>query len=128
MNLKSLIDSIIDWMITAGTVRSDRPYCDLGFDKEFTREEIAKYFTTEEQEKQFILNYREMNPVAKKGYLYIQGEINVIYSFHKGFVSRYKSRLQCYRDDSAQKCIHTRRAIQTGYQIMQDKIDKAEGK
>ena len=95
MNLKSLIDSIIDWMITAGTVRSDRPYCDLGFDKEFTREEIAKYFTTEEQEKQFILNYREMNPVAKKGYLYIQGEINVIYSFHKGFVSRYKSRLQC---------------------------------
>ena len=113
MDFNTLITNIQDWFLSASSAvtksTSDfRTWANLGFDKEFTQKDIHTYFDRSTYNNQYadILKVTSA-PVAdgrtKKAYPYIEAENNLIYSAHKSFVARKKSRIAYYKDDLVNK-------------------------
>lgn len=123
---KELISSFQSWAMEAGTRRVLRPWCLLGFDGKLLSKEIASFFDRTELAKQYAARYNERDPLKKRAHSYLQIEINLIYGFQKAFVTRHKTRMQIYRDDSSQKAVHCRRNITKAFSWYENSSAKAE--
>jgi hypothetical protein len=119
MELKDAMDAYFQWMKKAYTSHSSgtppREWCSMGLEGPITQANIADHFDRTELNEKYEEEYNNGDPETKKPHSYIQAEIDQIYSFHKSFITRHKSRLQLYRDDCAQKNYHTWNAVMLGY-------------
>lgn len=104
-----------DWLLEAGTKRSDRPWCLFGVEDPVDRLEVTNRFDRSDLFQQHAERYQEADPIRKKPHSFLQVECHLLYGIHKAFVARHKTRLQAYRDDASQKVYHTRRAIDRSY-------------
>lgn len=86
-------------------------YKGLDYDKELTLKDFQDFFDRKELNNEYKTRYEESQVNAKKASAWIQHEINLIYSFHKCFALRNRTRLQSYRDDLSQKGARNKAAI-----------------
>jgi hypothetical protein len=86
-------------------------YKGINYDKELELKEFQDFFDRKELNKEHNLRAKETNTSLKKPSAWIQTEINLIYSFHKCFALRNRTRLQSYRDDLSQKGVRTRASL-----------------
>lgn len=131
MSIKQLLAEYKRWLEAAYSSNADfesRPWCDLGHKEALNQEEFLKYFDRKELNDEYIKRVKEKDITQKQPYLYLQAEINFIYSMHKSFVARHKTRMQYYRDDCAQKHYHTRSTIEMGEGKFYAARDQAEKK
>lgn len=126
MSAQSLLTQLQDWSLTAATRRGDRPWCTFGLDGAPTQEAVAKLFNRDDLVKKYKDRYNDRDPQSKQPHSYLQVEIGLLYGMHKAFVSRHKTRLQCYRDDSSQKAYHTRRAVTKAWKKFEVSRDEAD--
>lgn len=127
MNAKELIAELQRWALEAATKRSIRPWCLLGFTSSFNHKNIANLFGRNEIGQEYKARYQETVPSKKKPHSFFQIEAHLLYGAHKAFVARHKTRMQYYRDDSAQKAYHTRRAVDKAFSRLSVLQSKAEG-
>ncbi len=133
MTIKELILKFLSWTGTVVEYRRDgipnsRSWATKGleYEEDFTFEAMQKFFDRTKLNAEYVKRRKETNPKAKVPHAYLQTEINMIYSFHKSFASRQKSRLQYYRDDLAQKDYHTSSAINIALGKFESNKEKAE--
>ena len=75
----------------------------IKWDKTLKMEDLRKATDRKELNSTYTERYKETDPKARKGIAAIKIEIGQLYSYNKCFVQRYKSRMQYYKDDLAQK-------------------------
>lgn len=122
MEIQQLIEKFQKWakdeIVQKRTSNDEQGYEWIYKSLEYTDElELKKYqefFDRKSKNEEYGRNYTAESIKNKKPYSWLQNEINMIYSFHKCFAMRNKTRLQCYRDDLAQKGARTRSAINIG--------------
>lgn len=68
---------------------------------------LDDFFAHDQLTQQYIDNYNETDPTAKKGISGYKVEIGFINSCHKCFDTRHKGRLQFYNNDLSQKGART---------------------
>lgn len=127
MTGNDVISKLQSWSVEAATKRSNRPWCLFGLDKPFNQENVAALFNRSELFGKYAERYNETDPIKKKPHSFLQVECHLIYGTHKAFVARHKTRLQAYRDDSAQKAFHVRRTVEKAYARFNALQEKAEG-
>lgn len=111
MEFKELMEKFCKWLtktITEARVSNDKVgynwlFKDLEFEEEPSLEKFQEFFDRKSLNDEYKERYKEDSVKEKKPYVYIQNEINLIYSFHKCFAMRYATRLQVYRNDLAMK-------------------------
>jgi hypothetical protein len=60
-------------------------------------------FDRKESNAKYVQLHKETDLTKRKPIVYMQKDINATHGMHKSFVVRYKTRLQVYRDDYANK-------------------------
>lgn len=107
MTIETQVEQLIDWTTKANEseVKPDtaRPWCQFGLTTAITQENLRNLFDRKELNASYVLQYNEEDFTKREPYSHIQAEIDAVYSTHKCVVSRYKTRLQFYGDDCAQK-------------------------
>lgn len=111
MEFKGLMEKFLVWLsktVAQARVKNDEVgygwvYKDLEFAKEPKVEEFQKFFERDDLNTEYKTRYAETSTKEKKPYVYIQNEINLLYSFQKCFGMRYATRLQTYRNDLSMK-------------------------
>lgn len=83
-------------------------------DKAVGLKECQNFFDRTKLNAEYEARYKVTEAAARKPYAWYQNEINLIYSFHKCFATRYHSRLQFYRHDLSQKGIRNFSTIRLG--------------
>lgn len=126
MRANELIAQLQDWALQVGTKRTNRPWCLFGLVAPINQKEVAKLFDRSEVGKEYKARYAETMPSKKKPHSFLQLEAHLIYSAHKAFIARHKTRLQYYRDDAAQKAYHIRRAVTKSFSRFSALQAKAE--
>lgn len=119
MKLKDLFKNILNWakdkVVTARVENTDSGYSwfykSLSYDQEAGYKEAQTFFDRTEANEQYIKDYKETNVKNKKAYGWNQAEINLIAGVHKCFVTRYQTRLQCYRNDLSMKGARMRSSV-----------------
>ena len=114
MTLDKILPKLLDWLTTtAGS--TNNVWCMLGFDKQQTGNNIREYFDRKDLNEKFVLRYGEQDLNKKQDHLTYGAEIGHIYGFSKAFAARYRTRLQLFADDWANKKIRVPKAINYGY-------------
>ena len=126
MDGKQAVDGVINWCMSAATLRADRPWCLFGLVGPVTSAKLRELFDRTQLQKTYADRFNEKDPQRKRQHSYVQTEIGLVYGVHKAMAARHRSRLQLYRDDSSQKAYHTRRAVQAGMVKLQTAVGKAE--
>lgn len=126
MDGKQAVDEVVNWCVSAATLRTTRPWCLFGLTGPVTGEKLRELFDRSDLEKKYADRVNEKDPQKKRQHSYVQTEISLVYGIHKAMAARHRSRLQLYRDDASQKAYHTRRAVQAGQTKLQTAIEKAE--
>lgn len=111
MKIKDLIKDFLAWfkddVVKKRIDNKEDGYTWLAKSIKYTDElELKKFqdfFDRKELNTQYKQKAEESNIANKKAYAALQTEINLIYSFHKGFAIRNQTRLQAYRNDLAVK-------------------------
>ena len=78
-------------------------YKGINYEQELKLKEFQNFFERKGLNSEYKTRYQEKSLPGKKASAWFQNEINLIYSFHKCFALRNRTRLQSYRDDLAQK-------------------------
>lgn len=111
MKIKDLMKDFLTWfkddIVKKRVDNKEDGYTWVAKSLKYTDELILKKFQDFFDRKDLNSDYKqkaeETNIASKKAYAAIQTEINLIYSFHKGFAIRNQTRLQAYRNDLAMK-------------------------
>lgn len=116
VSINGLIDLFLKWVTDlVETLHQDkfRPWNLMGFDKDISSVNINEYFKRVELNKSYVekSNKKIKTTEEREAVAQLQLEINAIYSIHKSFASRHKTRLQCYKDDLSHKKIRLPSAI-----------------
>jgi len=117
MTLKEMLDQVQSWLMSAGTLRKNRPWFFFTpLSSPPSKSEVDEAFDVSESSTQYRERYEEKNIDKRKGFVHLQVEADYVYGAKKAFVARHRSRLQLYRDDAAMKAFHVRRTLQAASQ------------
>lgn len=86
----------------------------LKYTDELELKKFQDFFDRKELNSDYKQKVEEKDISKKKAYAAIQTEVNLIYSFHKGFAIRNQTRLQAYRNDLSVKGKRGMSAINIG--------------
>jgi|GEM_PF-6748402 len=86
-------------------------YKGLQFAEKLGLEGFRTFFDRKDLNNEYKKRFEQKEPKGKKAHAWFQQEINLIYSFHKCFALRNRTRLQSYRDDLAQKGARNKASI-----------------
>ena len=86
-------------------------YKGLQFAEKLGLEGFRTFFDRKELNQEYKKIFENEDAKTKKASAWLQQEINLIYSFHKCFALRNRTRLQSYRDDLAQKGARNKASI-----------------
>lgn len=75
----------------------------VGWGEDFKMEPLRKATDRQGLNAEYVARFKEDMPKPRKGISALKLEISQLYSFNKGWVQRYKSRMQYYKDDLSQK-------------------------
>lgn len=87
---------------------------DLKYTTELTLLAFQGFFDRSKQNATYVKLFNDTNIPGKKPHAFYQQEINMIYSYHKCFAMRHRSRLEYYRCDMSQKGARAYSAINIG--------------
>jgi len=114
LSIDNVIDEFLSWYKDTFTTQSYgdgiRTWCTFGMAKPLSQQNIAEFFDRKALNDKYVKVVSTKNKPTEP-YAFIQAEIDFLYSLHKSFVTRHKSRLMFYRDDCAQKNYHNWNAI-----------------
>lgn len=113
-SITQLFTSFRDWFTSvenSDKTITPRKWCLLEFTEALTMENIRKFFDRKALNEEYVLKVKNRSGANQKAYAHLQLEINAIYSTHKSFASRHKTRLQCYTDDLSQKAYRTKASL-----------------
>lgn len=126
---KSLIDGVQAYQTqfsvntTEGTLDKNEDFLkSLEYTEDLTTANILSFF----DRKALNDEYKESYKTGESSYSHVQLEINHIYSFHKSFALRFKSRLGYYRDALSQKQVHARLSTNYAMATFAKEKEKAE--
>lgn len=119
MRIYDLVTSFTTWLedthkaVVSGA--GTRSWCNLGFTEALSLEKMRRFFDRSELNKDYEARRKPKAGEAKRPHAYVQAEVHLIYGFHKSFVHRHKTRLQCYKDDCLQKGFNVQSSVNIGY-------------
>jgi hypothetical protein len=112
MTVSEYIEKFEDWQQTVvDSLSKDRKWCTLDVEK-LDKESVDTAFNTDEQEEAYLKGIE--NGEKQEPYAFLQLDSDVIFSFHKCFTMRHKTRLQNYRDDLSNKDTRVKMALRLG--------------
>lgn len=114
ISISDLFTSFTSWLSSiqdSNITIAARKWCLMGFNQAINQENIRAFFDRSKLNEDYIKKYSTRNLADQKAYSHIQLEINAIYSLHKSFASRHKTRLQYYTNDFSQKTTRTKAAL-----------------
>lgn len=86
----------------------------IKYEDDLELKKFQEFFDRKELNSEYKEKAEEKDITKKKAYSALQTEINLIYSFHKGFAIRHQTRLQAYRNDLSMKGKRSMSAINVG--------------
>lgn len=133
-DLNDLITNYNNWALNVGEMRlmnltTGYRWCAKGIgyeNKALKLEEYKTFFDRSELNKEWLKRYNEPDLKARKPYVWLQAEIDQIYSFHKCFAMRHQTRLQYYRHDLSQKMKRNKGSLAQAQSLLEFKAGISE--
>ena len=121
--LRQFLIQFSGWLTNTAVFRTDpskapRSWCLLGLEK-LDLTSIRDLFKRKELNDKYLAKYQTTSTTGRGAYSLLQPEINALSSMHRSFNERHKTRLACYRDDTARKRFYLQHSLAHGLTLLE---------